>query len=89
MTNSSQNRGIYYRPIFVVIRLEALWTMRIAYARFATRCINSFLGKFPKLPKNEYQPAISGRAGYDARLLSFSIENSLKTPELEGYYPDW
>lgn len=89
MPARSSNESVYYRPLLVVIRLEAIWTMRVAYARFASVCVRVFTKQFPKLPKHEYRPRLSGKSGYDARLISISIEDSLVNPELDGHYPDW
>ena len=83
------NLGIYYRPLFVIIRLEAVWGVRIAYARSATRCLKRIIKKFPKLPHYDYEPSYTGTSGHEASLISFSIDNSLDKPELEGPYPDW
>lgn len=89
MAARSSNRGIYYRPLFVIVRFEALWTVNIAYARFVTKCLKTFTSKIPGMPKNDYQPAYLNNGGYEARLISVSIEDSFNTPALEGCYPDW
>lgn len=89
MPNYSSSRGIYGRPLFVILRLEALWSVDIAHARFITNCLTRFIKKIPKMPKHDYVPSYGGKGGYEARLISMSIEDSFKKPEIEGPYPDW
>lgn len=81
--------GNYTRPVFALIKLETVWAINVAYARFARQKIRQFIQKLPQLPKQDYEPAYTGKGGYKLSLVSFSIEDSLKTPEIEGSYPDW
>lgn len=85
----SKANGNYTRPVFAIIKLEAAWVINITYARFAGQKIKQFISSIPKLPTKGYEPSYTGKGGFIAKLISFSIEDSLKTPEIEGSYPDW
>ncbi len=81
--------SIYYRPVTVVIRLEAVWRMRIAFARNATKSLGTFLKLIQLSPEKKYEPARANRGGYEARLMRLTIEHSLDDELVLGSYPDW
>lgn len=78
----------YYLPAFTVIRLEAIWTLRISFARMAPGIIKKFLTSLNKVPKRDYRAPVPGRAGHLLELAFLSIEESLDRPDLPSY-PDW
>jgi hypothetical protein len=83
----SKGNGNYYRPAFTTIKLEAIWTVRITYARFASKVIKELLKSLASVSKREYK-STGGRvgAGYLAELAFFSIAPTIDEP---CSYPDW
>lgn len=85
----NNGNGNYTRPVFALIKMEVLWGINVAYARFASQKIKQFIKTLPQLPRKGYEPSYTGKGGFSLKLISLSIEDSLKTPEIEGPYPDW
>ena len=81
--------SIYYRPVTAVVRLEAVWTVRIAFARNANRAMKGFLKLIQLSPQKKYEPWSGNRGGYEARLMRLTIEHSLEDENVLGSYPDW
>jgi hypothetical protein len=81
--------SIYYRPVTAVVRLEAVWTVRIAFARNAAKAMKAFLKLIEVSPKKKYEPWSNNRGGYEARLMRLTIEHSLDDENVLGSYPDW
>ena len=86
----STGGAIYYRPVATTIRLEAVWAVKIAYARFARKCIDGLLKSLASVSKQDYKPSGANHrtAGYLASLVFMSMEEVLDGPETTPY-PDW
>ena len=83
----SKGNGNYYRPVFTTLKLEAVWTVRINYARFAPQIIRELLKSLASVSKQKYKPCGGAiKASYLAELVFFSI-----APTIDGpcSYPDW
>lgn len=83
----------YYQPTFTTIRLEAVWTVRIAFARIATKTMRKLLKEVNTVIKQRYEPRRidkSGRnyGGYWLDLAFLSIEEAIDKPD-HPCYPDW
>lgn len=83
----SKGNGNYYRPVFTAIKLEAVWTVKITYARFASKIIKELLKSLASVSKHKYKPAGGAiGASYLAELVFFSIAPTIDEP---CSYPDW
>jgi hypothetical protein len=85
--------SIYYKPVFTTIRLEAVWTVRIAFARIATKVMKKLLKEVNTVVKQRYEPRRidkSGKnfGGYWLDLAFLSIEEAIDKPD-QPSYPDW
>lgn len=85
--------SIYYKPVFTTIRLEAVWNVRIAFARTATKTMRKLLKEVNTVVKQRYEPRRSdksgkGCGGYWLDLAFLSIEEAIDKPD-QPCYPDW
>lgn len=82
----------YYAPVFTTIRLEAIWTVRISFARGMGPVMTKLMKEMNTLKKRFYQPPTYAnnvnRPGYLAELSFLSIEEAMDKPEAPCY-PDW
>ncbi len=81
--------SVYFRPVTAVVRLEAVWVVRIGYARSAFQLMKRFLKLIKLSPEKKYEPSTASQGGYDASLIHLSIENSLDNEDVLGDFPDW
>lgn len=85
--------SIYNKPVFTTIRLEAVWDVRIAFARSAAKTMRYLLKEVNTIIKQRYSPRrISknprGCSGYFLELAFLSIEEAIDKPD-HPCYPDW
>lgn len=82
----------YYAPVFTTIRLEAIWAVRISFAKGMGPVIRKLMQEMNTLKKQFYKsPTYANnvsRPGYLAELSFFSIEEAMDKPEAPCY-PDW
>lgn len=82
-----KTNGNYTRPVFTTIKLEAIWAVRINYARFASKVIKELLKSLASVSQRKYRPAGGAANGsYLAELVFFSIAPTIDEP---CSYPDW
>lgn len=80
---------IYNVPATAVVRLEAIWTVRVSHARFLSTYLKKLLPRLASVSKQEYKPSGgANRGGYLASLVFSSIEPVVDSPETTPY-PDW
>ena len=75
----------YKLPRATTIRLEAVWTVRIAFVRYAQKIMNQLLKRLKPELKGVFVPSFTGGSGYEAKVIFFSMEET--DPE-EGW-PEW
>lgn len=75
----------YKLPRATAIRLEVVWTVHIAYIRYAQKIIRQLLDKLKPQLRGAYSPSWTGSSGYEAKVRFFSMEET--DPE-EGW-PEW
>ena len=82
----------YYAPVFTTIRLEAIWAVRISFARGVGPVIRKLLKDADTIKRRFYQTPTydskNSRSGYLAELSFLSIEEAIDNPEAPCY-PDW
>lgn len=85
-------RRNHYTPVFTTIRLEAIWTVRISFARGMGPVMTKLMKEMNTLKKQFYKPPTYAncvnRPGYLAELSFLSIEEAMDKPET-ACYPDW
>jgi hypothetical protein len=72
-------------PRFTTIRLEAVWTVEIAFVRYAGTVIKGLLKTLQPALGNSFGPSRAGTSGYWAKLRTVTMEEV--DPE-EGW-PEW
>lgn len=82
----------YYAPVFTTLRLEAIWTVRISFAKGMGPIIKKLIKDVDTIKKQFYaSPSYASRVqrpGYLAELSFLSIEEAMDKPEAPCY-PDW
>lgn len=75
----------YKLPHSTTIRLEAVWTVRIAFVRYAQKIIRELLKSLKPRLHGAYAPSHTGGSGYEAKVIFFSMEEA----DPEENWPDW
>jgi hypothetical protein len=75
----------YMLPRSTAIRFEAVWTVRVAYVRYANKIVRGLLKRLEPKLSGEYRPSYTGNSGYDAKVKFCTMEEI--DPE-EGW-PEW
>jgi len=75
----------YKLPHATTIRLEAVWTVRIAFVRYAQKIIRDLLKLLKPELRGAFAASYTGKSGYEAKVIFFSMEET----DPEENWPDW
>jgi hypothetical protein len=75
----------YMQPRFTTLRLEAIWTVEIAFVRYAGKIIKGLLKSLQPDLRNSYSPSSTGKSGHWAKVRMVTMEET--DPE-EGWF-EW
>lgn len=72
-------------PSFTSIRLEAVWTVEIAYVRYARKIVAHLMKALKPTLKGAFMPSRTGSSGYEVKVRFLSMEET----DPEGDWPEW
>ena len=75
----------YMQPRFTVLRLEAVWTVEIAYMRYARKIVSGLLKSLKPELSNSYSPSCTGKSGHWAKVRMVAMEEV----DAEEDWPEW
>lgn len=75
----------YMLPRFTTIRLEVVWTVKIAFIRYANKIMKDLLQLLKPELRGAFAASYTGKSGYEAKITFFSMGET----DPEEDWPDW
>jgi len=66
----------YMLPRFTTIRLEVVWTVKIAFIRYANKIMKDLLQLLKPELRGAFAASYTGKSGYEAKITFFSMEET-------------